>query len=100
MLKREDGKIDWSLSAVEIEQMVRAFDPWPGTWTTLQGKRVKILKTSILSPQVGCTSNSDPGHVWTVNKKMVITCGKGSLVIKKLQFEGKKATNGEECIRN
>ncbi|MEA3272416.1 MAG: methionyl-tRNA formyltransferase [Patescibacteria group bacterium] len=43
LLKREDGKIDWSKPAEEIERMVRAYHPWPGTWTELNGKRLKII---------------------------------------------------------
>src|SRR3954447_15140042 len=44
MLTRDDGRLDWSLPAVELERAVRAFDPWPGTWTTLDGQPLKILR--------------------------------------------------------
>lgn len=47
LLKKELGKIDWSKSAIEIESMVRALEPWPGTWTEWNGKRVKILKAHL-----------------------------------------------------
>lgn len=47
LLKKESGKIDWSKSAIEIERMVRALEPWPGTWTEWNGKRIKILKTHL-----------------------------------------------------
>lgn len=47
LLKKESGKIDWSKSAIEIERMIRALEPWPGTWTERQGKRVKILKAHL-----------------------------------------------------
>ncbi|MEK7122778.1 MAG: hypothetical protein AAB855_02880, partial [Patescibacteria group bacterium] len=43
LLKKESGKIDWSKSDQEIEHMIRALNPWPGTWTEWNGKRVKVL---------------------------------------------------------
>lgn len=47
LLKREDGKIDWAKSAIEIERMIRAFNPWPSAWTEWKGKRVKVLNATI-----------------------------------------------------
>ncbi len=87
VLKREDGKIDWSKPVAEIERMVRAYDPWPGTYTEKGGKRIKIYKTGAL--ELG-TWNLDPG-VWSVeNGKLYIVCGDGRLEILELQPEGKR----------
>ena len=47
ILTRQDGKINWQQTAQEIERKIRAFYPWPGTWTELNGKRIKILKAKI-----------------------------------------------------
>jgi len=44
ILKKDDGKIDWQKPAKEIERKVRALNPWPGTYTIYNGKRLKILK--------------------------------------------------------
>jgi len=71
ILKKEDGKIDWEKSAEEIERQVRAFTPWPGTYTIYKGKRLKILEAE--------TSNNQ-------------------LIIKEVQLEGKKAMNFEEFL--
>lgn len=77
VLKKEDGKIDWSKSAGEIEKQIRAFYPWPGAFTFIKHKgkvlRVKILKADI--------SKED------------------KLIIKKIQPEGKKAMSFEEFKR-
>lgn len=73
LLKREDGKIDWTKPAQEIERQVRAFHPWPGAFTFHKGKRIKILEADI-----------------SKNNK---------LVIKKLQPEGKKPMTAEEFKR-
>ena len=45
ILEREDGRIDWNKTAVEIDRQVRAFEPWPGTWTMWKGLRLKILES-------------------------------------------------------
>lgn len=47
IIKREDGKIDWNKSAREIEALIRAYSPWPGTFTEIEGKRLKIKKASL-----------------------------------------------------
>lgn len=44
---REDGKIDWHKTAVEIDRQIRALYPWPGTWTDINSKRLKILKAHL-----------------------------------------------------
>ena len=47
LLKKADGKIDWSRDAVYMERMVRAYDPWPGTYTEIDGKILKIKKVEV-----------------------------------------------------
>ena len=47
IIKKEDGKINWSKSATEIERMVRAFYPWPAAWTIWNGKILKILEAEV-----------------------------------------------------
>ncbi len=63
MLEREDGRIDWHKPAEQIERMVRAYDIWPGTFTMWSGKRLKILRASLLHPTIGCASIATPGKV-------------------------------------
>ena len=70
-LTREDGKIDWTKPAVYIERQIRAFYPWPGTFTFWAGKRVKILKAHVTQDK---------------------------LVIDELQLEGKKPTTMQEFL--
>lgn len=47
LLSRKDGKINWQKSDAEIERFIRAITPWPGAWTTVNGKRLKILKAHL-----------------------------------------------------
>tara|TARA_Y100000031_G_C7930436_1_gene252461 strand:- start:8 stop:472 length:465 start_codon:yes stop_codon:yes gene_type:complete len=49
LIERSDGKIDWSQPAAQIDRSVRAYDPWPGTFTTWDGKGLKILDVSLLA---------------------------------------------------
>lgn len=93
IIKKEDGKIDWSKSAEEIERMVRAYYPWPTTWIIWNGKVLKILQTN--------TSNKDNkkiGEVFLKDNELVIKCGKNTLIIKKLQLEGGKVLTSKEFL--
>jgi len=85
-LEREDGKIDWSRDAAEIERMIRAYDPWPGTFTTLDGKKLKIYPPIRLME-----ANGPPGEVAsTTGDEILVTCGNGTVVIKEVHFEGRR----------
>jgi len=85
IIKKEDGKINWKKSAIEIERQIRAFYPWPGTFTFWKGKRIKILKAE--------TSKTAPEN------NLAIKCGKDYLIIKKLQPEGKKPIEINDFLR-
>ena len=74
-LAREDGRIDWSRPAVEIERLIRAYDPWPGTHTTLPGG--KMLK--LFPPLAVVVGPKDlrPGEVRTVSVAGTFSVGTG-----------------------
>lgn len=94
LIKKEDGKIDWSKPALYIDRQIRALNPWPGTWIEWQGKRLKILEGDILN------LDSPSGKAFlTSDKKLAIGCGKASLLISKLQLEGKKVLTASEFLR-
>lgn len=87
MMKKEDGCIDWSKSADEIECMIRGFVPWPTAYSTLNGKTVKLFAADVVKASDGLSA----GEVFDVTKKSFsIKCGEGGLKIKELQPEGKK----------
>ncbi|MBU1176910.1 methionyl-tRNA formyltransferase [Patescibacteria group bacterium] len=83
ILSREQGEIDLNKSAKEIERMIKAFYPWPGTWFYLNKKRIKIIKakTSIKKQETS------------------IKTGKDFLILELVQPEGKKTMTGEEFFR-
>ena len=92
MLSREDARIDWSEGFEAAERKVRAFDPWPGTWTEVQTakgwERVKILKAH-LDATLPETIVFETSNVTAV----------GQLVIDELQFAGKKPMPGSEFAK-
>lgn len=87
MLKKEMGCIDWNKSADDIEHLVRGLYPWPGTYTFLNGKMMKICK--VVLSEVPVDGNS--GEICLVTKDcLAVNTGEGTLEIRELQPEGKK----------
>jgi len=92
-LSKSDGRIDWTRSATEIKNQIRAFQPWPGTFTTWQqrGKpeqRLIIHKATVCS-QSG--SQAQPGEVTLCDKTdLVLQTGQGQLSLDIVQPAGKK----------
>jgi len=90
LIKKEQGRIDWTHSSLSIEHRIRAFTPWPSTFTFLAGKRLKILKARAVDEQVAAFS---PGDILNISEKgLTVGCGgKSILLIEILQPENKKA---------
>jgi len=85
MLKKSDGEIKWDEPAVKIRDLVRGMSPWPGTFTKLGDKILKIYKTRIAEGQ------GRPGEVIRSDKNtLVVASGDGALEILELQIEGGK----------
>ncbi len=96
-IKSDDYKIDWTKSAVQTHNLIRAFSPSPGAFTTLNGKRLKIYLSSTLaniSDKIKC------GEIAICsNNQLAIQTGKGILEIREVQIEGKKRIKIEEFLR-
>jgi len=92
-IKKEDGDIHWSESAFKIHNQIRAFQPWPGTYTTLHGKRLKMLSSDVID--VAGSQKYQPGEIIQILKEgtMQISTGEGSLQISSVQLEGKCVMN-------
>jgi methionyl-tRNA formyltransferase len=96
MLTRDAGKIDWSKSADEIDRMVRALNPWPGTWTKRDGRRLKILKTQTVD--IAALEHTRLGELIAENSQLLVACGKGYVEIGELQPEGSRRMNAKDFI--
>jgi len=93
MLKKEDGRIDWSTGAESISNMVRGMTPWPGAFTYLDGNTLKICRAAL-----GKGSGS-PGTVLRVGRSgLEVACGNGSIIIEELQMEGRKRLTAAQFL--
>lgn len=82
---RNDGRLDWSQSAGEIVNRIRALGSNPGTWTTWNGKVLNILEAT--ADTLNGTPTK-PGSVTRVGDRLLVATGKGSIVLERLQLEG------------
>lgn len=117
LIKKEDGLLDWTLPAVTIERMVRAYNPWPGTYTRFKGLALTILKAGIFTGDPANPANNKivqaapvsgtgkggecrPGFVWGIDKEagILVCTGEGMLVIKELQLQNKRAMDWKAFI--
>jgi methionyl-tRNA formyltransferase len=96
MLKKDDGLIDWTRPAIEIERRVRGLDPWPGSFTHAGGKLLKVHRAQIVSAQAtgspGEVVRADSGGFW-------IATSSGIIGLEEVQLENKKRLPGAEFIK-
>jgi methionyl-tRNA formyltransferase len=86
MLRKEEGRIDWTKSAVEIERAVRAFQPWPTAWTGLRGRRLAVFRA-----RPTASGEGPPGTVLEVGDDAIrVATGAGTLELLEVQLEGRR----------
>ncbi len=96
LLTREDGLIDWTESAVTLWREVRAYCPWPGSYTFWRGKRLKVLEVSVSDESMV----AEPGAVVTLAKGgLGVATGDGGLVLMHLQLEGRNPLGAKDLLR-
>ena len=93
-LKKEDGFIDWSKSAEELEPLIRGLDPWPAAFCFINGKRLRLFKPETIAFEGDAGSIIEAGE-----RGLIIACGKGALVIDEVQPEGKKRMPATDWLR-
>ncbi len=98
LLKKEDGRIDWQRSAVEIERHVRAMSPWPSAFTRWEGRLLRVLR--VAARRVDAQQAAlPPGGVFVAGKALCVRCGDGAVELVEVQPEGKRPMSGEEFAR-
>lgn len=96
MIKKEDGRADFSLSPEEMERRIRAFDPWPGTFTGMGDKIMKLWRAEALAD--GCQASN--GTIIAASDDGIdVSCGERVLRIKELQMPGRKRVSAAEYLR-
>ena len=94
-LKKEEGLIRWELPAATLLNQVRGLTPWPGTYTLLNKKRLRIIKVQVDKG----TLDDIPGKVARVTDLGIeVGTGQGRLVINELQPEGKKSMSAKSFL--
>lgn len=96
-ISREEARLDWSRSAVELERAVRAFDPVPGAHTTLAGQALKIWRARADARAVETVASGTV--VEGAGGDLAIVCGQGVLSIAELQRAGGRRQSAAEFLR-
>lgn len=96
LIKKADGSIDWSLSAIEIWRQVRAYYPWPSAYTLWRGRLLKILHAK---PLMGWLGREEPGQVLSLADGLAIATGEGALFLEEVQLEGRKPMGAQALAR-
>lgn len=92
-----EAAIDWSHSAAEIERAVRAFDPWPGAWTTCRGERIKVLVAGVVP--VDGEGPAEPGTIAAVEPAPVVVAGGDAVRLDRVQPAGGRRMSGADWAR-
>ncbi len=94
-LTKKDGRIDWNKTAEELERFIRAMYSWPGAFTEINGKLLKIIEAG----EILNINNYKPGNFFLIKNKLAVQCGQNALAIKKIQPSGKKIMTAKEFIQ-
>ncbi len=107
-ITKEMGRLDWREPAAKLERMVRGLNPWPGAYTSLNEKTLKIWKARVMEEselgmgfetKLGIKMDAQPGEVALAKKShLVIKTGEGWLSLEELQLEGKKRMRAEAFL--
>jgi methionyl-tRNA formyltransferase len=92
-ISRETARLDWTRDAASLERQVRAFDPVPGAWTSLEGAPVKLFGAM---PAVG---GGEPGSVIAASDRLIVAAGTGAIAVSEVQPAGRNRLSVEEWVR-
>lgn len=96
-LSKEEARLDWTLSAAQLERCIRAFNPWPVSYFIIDDQPVKVWKASVLP----AADNASPGEVVQADKLGIqIATAEGVLNIEELQPAGKKAMKVQDLLNS
>ena len=100
-LLRDHGKLDCTKSATELERLIRAYHPWPSTYTTFTDKKGKVRRLKVFPPtSVISASDTVVGELNVIEGKLCLGCGSNTaLKFHQVQAEGSKAMSAEDFLK-
>lgn len=97
-IEKTDGKIDWAQSAVEIERRFRAMTPWPGSFTSWNGKNLRIHALSMLDDSNRSGASGKAGTIVRTEAGIGVETSDSILILDTIQLEGKKRTSSADFV--
>jgi methionyl-tRNA formyltransferase len=98
-IRKEEARIDWSRPTLEIDRLVRAFNPWPVAEARLDGEQVRIWEAQPLEG-VSLVSGLSPGAVLDVPHRLVVATGDGALELLRVQLPGRKPVRAADVLNS
>ncbi len=96
-LTRQDGRLDWTRPAIELDRLIRAFTPWPATSCILKDAQIKIHRAQAIADADVCPA---PGTIVSATADgILVSCGSGLLNLREVQIEGGRRLSAAEFLR-
>jgi methionyl-tRNA formyltransferase len=89
-IDKAEARVDWTGDAMEIDRQIRGLSPFPGAWTLVDGRRLKLLRSRL------GTGEGQPG---TVVDGATVACGRGAVELIRVQPEGKAPMSAQDWLR-
>lgn len=96
-LSKEEARVDWTLSATQLERCIRAFNPWPMSYIVIDDRPVKIWQATVIDK----AANAEPGTILEATRQGIqVATGEGILNLISLQPAGKKAMSAQDLLNS
>lgn len=90
-IDKAEARVDWACPAIEVDRLIRGLSPFPGAWTEIEGQRIKLLGSRVVS------GAGKPGQV--LDDALTVACGTGAVQLLRLQRAGKAAQDADVFLR-
>lgn len=96
-LSKEEARLNWTLSAAQLERCVRAFNPWPVSFFMIDGQPVKVWQSQVIAAE----QNQAPGTIISADKHgIAVATAEGTLLMTQLQPSGKKSMSAQDLLNS
>lgn len=96
-MSKEEGEINWNKPASHLDCLIRAFNPWPVAWTSLDDERIRVWHATAFETD----SEQAPGTILATGKDgIIVSCGAKSLILKQLQLSGSRTMSAQDLLNS